>query len=120
MLPSVNHSTLGKWAEEEAVRYLKSQGVEILAQNYRTKTGEIDIIARENQTLLLIEVKSRKASQLSWIEYAVSPTKIKRILKTAEKYIEENTVSFQEMRVDVIWLIRSKKGVQLRHHKEFV
>jgi len=112
-------TSLGKWAEDEAVRYLEQQGIEILCRNYRSPMGEIDIIAREHTTLLLIEVKCRKASQQDWCEVAISPQKIKRILKTAEKYIEESRIVFHEMRVDVIWLIRSKNSVHLRHQREF-
>ncbi|NPV38156.1 hypothetical protein BREVNS_0990 [Brevinematales bacterium NS] len=117
-----HHSTsaIGKWAEEQATSYLESHGITILTKNYRTKEGEIDIIALEGSTLVLVEVKCRKATQSHWCEVAISPKKIKRILKTAERYIEENKILFQEMRVDVIWLIRSKNSVQLRHQKEFV
>ncbi|MFN4215792.1 MAG: YraN family protein [Brevinematales bacterium] len=119
---SQHHNTLsiGKWAEEQAASYLESQGITILAKNYRTKEGEIDIIAIDGSTLVLIEVKCRKATQREWCEVAISPKKIKRILKTAERYIEENKIPFQEMRVDVIWLIRNKNSVQLMHQKEFV
>lgn len=120
MNPHHNTLSIGKWAEEQAVQYLENQGLTILARNYRTKDGEIDIVALEENTLVLIEVKCRKASQSKWCEDAISPQKIKRILKTAERYIEENKILFQEMRVDVIWLIRSKNSVQLRHQKEFV
>jgi|YNPBryulayer2012_1023412.scaffolds.fasta_scaffold14774_2 putative endonuclease len=109
----------GKWAEQIASAYLAQQGMTILATNYRSLSGEIDIIAKENDILVLVEVKNRKATQKDWLPDAVPPRKIKRILKTAEKYIEENKVIFKEMRVDVIWLIRNKTSYQLIHHRDF-
>ncbi|MCX7882306.1 MAG: YraN family protein [Brevinematales bacterium] len=118
--PSPNRFLLGRWAEEKACQYLQNQGCIILARNYRTVHGEIDIIALEKETLVLIEVKCRKFHQRQWCDVAISPQKIKRILKTAEIYIEENEIVFQEMRVDVIWLIRNQNSVELRHQREFV
>lgn len=119
MMSSAKTSLLGKWAEEKATNYLIRQGMEILAKNYRSVHGEIDIIAKDHNILVLVEVKTRKASQKKWLEDAISPSKIKRILKTAEIYIEKSNIKFEEMRVDVIWLIRNRSSFHMKHLKAF-
>lgn len=70
---------VGNAAEEAAVQYLLAQGWEILARNYQTRSGEIDVIAREGQTVVFVEVKRRSTASVGSAAQAVTPAKMKKI-----------------------------------------
>lgn len=86
---------LGRLAEQYVADRLQAQGCEILAQNYHSRFGEIDIIARQGPMLLFIEVKARKGHSLVTPLEAVTPSKQKKILLTAGRYLSENPTSLQ-------------------------
>ena len=71
----------------KAACFLKTQGYQILERNYRCKKGEIDLIAREGQYLVFVEVKYRASGEFGNPLEAVSPGKQKRILRTALYYL---------------------------------
>ena len=78
----------GKFCEELVARYLKNQGYEIIARNYRCRGGEIDIIASKGEILRFVEVKSlTRAWAVDQIERMVDPLKRKRIQLTAIDYL---------------------------------
>ena len=82
-----NSRTLGTLTERRAEEYLVSQGYRILERNFRTKTGEIDRIAREGDALCFIEVKYRKGNAFGLPEEAVDTRKQQKIRRTAEWYL---------------------------------
>jgi putative endonuclease len=79
----------GQQGEQFVVNYLKKEKFKILEQNYKQFFGEIDIIARKENTLAFIEVKTRHNSKISLFQL-VSFTKQQKIIKTAKKYISEH------------------------------
>lgn len=97
---------LGGAAEEAAVLFLEEKGVRILERNFRSYHGEIDIIALENQTILVVEVKMRSYRDCGTAAEAVDFRKQKRICYTFNYYrmkkkIAENTaVRFDVIEVD--------------------
>ena len=98
----MNHNQrIGKWGEETAVEYLTARGCEIVARNARTPYGEIDIIAKQDNILVFVEVKARSSNRYGYPEYSVSPKKRLHLLSSAEKYILEHP-EFTTWRVDVI------------------
>ena len=70
---------IGKTGESIAVRYLRKQGYRIVEQNFRSKAGEIDIIAREKQSLVFVEVKTRSSRSFGSPKWAITPKKQKAI-----------------------------------------
>ena len=99
---------LGKWGEMQAASYLISQGLEILERNYRCEYGEIDLIAKEGETIVFVEVKTRSSSTYGLPEEAVDALKQEHIVASAENYLIEN--SFKEnWRVDVVSIIGQPK-----------
>jgi len=92
----------GKKGESIAVMHLKQNGYKIVEQNYRTKFGEIDIIAKERDTLVFIEVKARKTSAFGRAKYAVSAAKQKKICTVALVYLKEKNLSGSSARFDVV------------------
>ncbi len=102
--------TLGKKGEDLAADYLKQQGLSIVEQNYRQKTGEIDIIARDGNCLVFVEVKTRNSVQYGMPYEAVTARKQMQISKTALDYLTRNKLADQAARFDVISIIMKKDG----------
>lgn len=101
---------IGNQAEEQACDFLKENGYEIKARNYRCRYGEIDIIAIKNQFLAIIEVKKRKSTTFGRASEYVTPLKCEKIIKTTLFYISENRLDLQP-RFDVIEI----NGTVLNH-----
>ena len=95
----------GKEAEETAVEFLKEKGYNILSRNFRVKLGEIDIIAKDGQTICFIEVKARHSQECGFPEEAVERRKQRQIAKAAFCYLKENNLFESQARFDVVSLL---------------
>ncbi len=108
----------GAAGEVLAARFLRDNGYEILAGNYRTRFGEIDIIAADDEYIVFVEVKSRQEGAYYTPREAVTADKQRRIIKTALLYITHNPDP-RQMRFDVIEVITDPneplKALDLRH-----
>jgi putative endonuclease len=93
---------LGRKGERLAAKRLKSLGFRIIAKNYSNHFGEIDIIARQNDTLVFVEVKSRSGGPEGSAEYAVTREKQGKITRTALLYLKERSVTDVDYRFDVV------------------
>ena len=93
---------LGQQGEALACRYLSRQGYRVIARNYRTRLGEIDIIAEEQGTLVFVEVKTRRGHQCGHPFEAVTPAKCRQISKAALQYLAETGREGQAARFDVV------------------
>jgi len=82
-----SRAELGRAAEEEAARFLRSRGMEILARNVRYRDGEVDIVAREGGTLVFVEVKARRSEEFGSGAEAVTPRKRARIIRAASRFL---------------------------------
>ncbi|MFC2078489.1 YraN family protein [Candidatus Bipolaricaulota bacterium] len=78
----------GNESEDKACVYLKERGYRILARNWRTRTGEIDIIARDEGILVFVEVKARSSSGFGGPEAAVDHAKQRRIISAALSFMQ--------------------------------
>ncbi len=96
---------LGKRGEEAAVDFLKENGYRILVRNYKTKLGEIDIIATDKDTYCFIEVKTRNSDSFGLPQEAVSFSKQRQISKAALQFLKEKNLFGQKARFDVISLL---------------
>lgn len=103
------HIYLGKSGEETAVNLLKENGYKILARNYRTKLGEVDIVALDKDTLCFIEVKTRHSDRFGLPKEAVSASKQRQISKVALLFLKENNLLDKKARFDVVSVIYSQK-----------
>lgn len=92
---------LGAQAEAQAESYLKGLGWKILAKNFVSKVGEIDLIAQDGDVVVFVEVRSRAASDFGAPEETISLPKRRRIIKTAQFYIARRALDC-EMRFDVV------------------
>ncbi len=99
----MNKRTVGGDTEALACRFLRSQGACILEKNYRSKQGEIDIIAKDGRYICFIEVKYRKDTRYGEPEEAVSFSKRQRICKVSQFYLYSKYKSLDlPVRYDVI------------------
>jgi len=85
-----------------AVKHLKRNGYKILTRNYRTKVGEIDIIAKDRETIVFVEVKARRSDRFGGPKYALTSQKQERISKAALWYLKETNQFHERARFDVV------------------
>ena len=96
-----SHNQLGKEAEQMALNYLIENGYEILHCNWRYSYYEIDIIAKKNELLRIIEVKALKTSELRYPEESVTKKKFKRLQKAADEFLFQNQ-QYRHVQFDVL------------------
>lgn len=101
---------LGKKGEKIALRYLKKSGFEIIECGFRALRGEIDIIAKEKETIVFVEVKTRRSNEFGSPLEAIDLNKQKQIKKIAAVYISKKYRKFIPCRFDVIGIMVEKKG----------
>lgn len=94
--------TAGNAGEEAALRILQLRGYKILGRKFRSKFGEIDIVAQEGNILVFVEVKTRWSQEYGYPEEAVTPQKVRSIIRTAEYYKLTHPNTPDLMRVDVV------------------
>ena len=93
---------LGKEGEDRAARFLMKQGYRIIERNYRTRSGEIDLIAVHDGAVVFIEVKTRTSDAFGAPELAVNPRKQQRMVKAALGYIKYKKLHQVPCRFDVV------------------
>ena len=104
---------LGKRGEELALRYLKKQGFRIVETNYVCKMGEMDIIAKEKDTLAFIEVKTRTSTAFGVPQMAVNPTKQVQLSKVALYFLKEKQLEDAKARFDVVAILLGPKKEEI-------
>jgi putative endonuclease len=104
---------IGKKGETVAVRYLKKQGYRIVEQNYRSKVGEIDIIARDKQSLVFVEVKTRSSRSFGSPKWAITPKKQKAISMAALYYLKMTNQNDVDARFDVVSIMLQGEDTQI-------
>jgi putative endonuclease len=108
------HNDFGKLGEQYAVDYLLKKGYTICYRNYRYLKAEVDIIARKNNVLVIIEVKARSTNFINSISDLVSQKKIKLLVSAADHYVNSNDLDV-EIRFDIITIMKEKSGFKLSH-----
>jgi putative endonuclease len=98
----MNTIEIGSAAEDRAVRLLVERGYEIVERNYRHKSGELDVIARQGDCLVFVEVRSRGDTDHGDAVETVDRRKQYRVARVAEHYLIERDPTYEEARFDVI------------------
>ena len=98
----MNNIEKGKLGEDVALKYIISKGGKIIEKNYRTKLGEVDLIAKLNGELVFFEVKSRSNIDYGYPSESVNYKKKRKIVNVAKYYILDNSLSNLSIRFDVI------------------
>ncbi|WP_422931702.1 YraN family protein [Singulisphaera sp. PoT] len=102
MLRAMLSRILGREGEREAARYLRRQGLRILVRGYLTPHGEVDLIARDGNTLVFVEVKARRQGNPA---EAVTPEKQRRLTLAALRFLKEHDLLEQRCRFDVVAIV---------------
>ena len=115
----VTSKASGDLGELIAAKFISSLGYKIIDKNFRGKFGEIDIIAKDGNSLVFIEVKKRINSKFGTPEEAITKTKLKRIIKTIDYYLYRHDLSnnSNKIRIDVIAISGSDGDTSLNHIK---
>lgn len=82
-----NRDNAGQAAEARAARYLEAQGLKIVERNFRTRHGEVDIIARDGATLVFVEVRARRSNAFGGAVASITAAKRGKLTRTAELYL---------------------------------
>jgi putative endonuclease len=112
---SLRNRSSGAWGEELALRYLKRQGYTLVERNYRTRYGELDLIVRQNDTLVFVEVKLRRGTGFGDPLEAVTPHKQAKIRSLAEHYLLFREPAFDTVRFDVVGILLGKGPPRVKH-----
>jgi putative endonuclease len=99
---SLFKKALGKEGEDRAAKFLAGRGYKILERNYRTPSGEIDLIALHQGEVVFVEVKTRTSDAYGAPELAVNPKKQQRMIKAALGYIKCKKLHQMPCRFDVV------------------
>ena len=109
---------LGKEGEEIAIRFLKKNGYKIIERNYVCKMGEMDIIAREKDTLVFVEVKTRTSTAFGPPQLAVNSAKQRQLSKVALYFLKEKQLEDMKARFDVVAILLGPKGKEIELIKD--
>ena len=112
-----NPKAFGRRAEGLAAEYLRLKGYRILARNWRTRFGEIDLVAQKGETLVFVEVKARRGRKKGLPEEAITEAKKARLLTLARAYLSSYQGRARRVRFDVIALDLAGGKPSLRHLK---
>ena len=93
---------LGKWGEGVAGRFLQEKGYVLLETNYRCRWGEVDIVAQEGDDLVFVEVRTRRGTQYGTPEESITAAKARRLVATAQEYLQEHDQDHAGWRIDLI------------------
>lgn len=102
--------SLGRYGEDRAVDYLLSMGMEILDRNWRCAAGEIDIVARDGEDLVVVEVKTRRSNDFGLPQEAVGQVKLRRLWKLGILWREHSGIVGRSLRIDVVAIVQPIAG----------
>ncbi len=117
--PWKRRRSLGQRGEDVAARFLRRQGFRILRRNYRSRLGEVDLIASDGDTLVFVEVKTRATSDHGEPFEAVTLDKQRRLARLALEYLKQNSGLDRRCRFDVVSVVWSGEGTppEIQHFR---
>jgi putative endonuclease len=113
---SKHNQQVGKWGEETACTWLKEKGYEIIGQNIRTPYGEIDLIAKQKDITIFIEVKTLTSSKNFFPEQQITQRKREHMLNAAQHYCAEHHIDHWQ--IDVIAIEKNAQAKPIITHFE--
>ncbi|MFH8803736.1 YraN family protein [Streptomyces sp. NPDC017936] len=118
MRTDLARGALGRYGEELAARRLAGAGMTVLERNWRCgRTGEIDIVAREGDVLVVCEVKTRRAGGFQHPMAAVTPQKARRLRGLAERWIQvHGGAPPGGVRIDLVGVVLPRRGAPVVEH----
>ena len=114
------NKNLGSIGEDIASEYLNILGYKIIKRNYRSKFGEIDIITIKDNILIFVEVKTRINNNYGYPIDSITKLKQKHIYNTAQYFLLNNKISYEEIRIDAIEVYISQNSFNINHVKGII
>ncbi|HET8562045.1 MAG TPA: YraN family protein [Marmoricola sp.] len=116
MTTAAQRNSLGRYGEALAARRLVDDGMVLLDRNWRCDAGEIDLVLRDGDTLVVCEVKTRRSTALGHPLEAVTPAKAGRLRRLAARWLAEHDVHPADVRIDVVGILRPVRGELVVEH----
>lgn len=108
---------MGAHGEAVAMRHLEGSGLQVLDRNWRCERGELDLVLREGDVLVVCEVKTRSADLLCGSPHeAVTPAKLERLQRLAEAWQQAHGVRAPEVRLDLVAVVLPRRGAARVEH----
>lgn len=118
MYKHLNNKMRGRLGEEAACEFLKQQGFKILEQNFRySRLAEIDIIAKDKDTIVFVEVKARTTQSCGHPFEAINHQKLLNILKAGLAYLQKTDEEYKRYRIDIVSVL-GDKNPRIEHLKD--
>ena len=111
----MNTRRTGDLGEEIALRHLSSLGYDLVKRNYRTRYGEIDLILRDGETIVFVEVKLRRDTGYGDPLDSVTTRKQEQVRAIAEQYLNEIEPEFEALRFDVVGILARGGRPEITH-----
>ena len=107
---------LGAYGEELAARHLSERGLVVLERNWRCAEGEIDLVLRDGDTLVVCEVKTRSGVGYGTPHEAVTPAKLQRLRVLGARWLADHGLAVREVRIDLVAVVRPPRGACVLEH----
>jgi len=111
----VKPKPLGRKGEALAASHLRNLGWEILERNYRTKLGEIDLICRDHDSIVFVEVKTRASAEFARPDESVTQRKQAKLRRLVEEYLVTRRLESRDVRFDVLGVTLGSRSPEFEH-----
>lgn len=109
------HNDLGRWGEQKAAEYLEQKGYRVVERNWRMGHRDLDIVALDDATLVVVEVKTRTNNLFMEPELAVDRKKIRSLSTAANAFVRQHRLSLS-VRFDIVTVVGNEAGnCQINH-----
>ncbi len=105
---------LGRWGENVAAVHLEAGGLTIVERNWRRAGGEIDLVARDGETVVFVEVKTRRGRNFGAPEEALTPRKAEQLVSLGQQYMADHELDDINWRIDLVCVELDQAGRLLR------
>jgi putative endonuclease len=116
MTTAEQRNSLGRYGEALAARLLVDDGMVLLDRNWRCELGEIDLVLRDRDTLVVCEVKTRRSAALGHPLEAVTAAKARRLRRLAARWLADHDVHPREVRLDMVGILQPAGGEAVVEH----
>lgn len=113
---AASRRALGAYGERVAALHLTEHGMVVLDRNWRCSDGEIDLVLRDRDVLVVCEVKTRRSTSCGTPHEAVTPTKVARLLVLADRWQAAHGLAAPDVRIDVVGVLRPRRGPAVVEH----
>lgn len=115
-ITKLSNKTLGDEGEHLAANYLIGLGYQIMARNFRIRAAELDLVAKDGDTIAFVEVKTRRSTRFGTGAEAVNGRKQQKIIQAARYFLQQRHLEGAPCRFEVIEIYAEKGGTPVLHH----